>query len=94
MTLSSDHTMSAIVMTPDEVTWQGTISAVESVNSEGPFSIMPDHTRFITIISGQPVTFFLPDESTKVFTYQEAVLVVDDNSVTIYVHASEVPDNP
>lgn len=89
MSLSTASTMSAIVMTPESVQWQGAISAVESTNSEGPFSIMPDHTRFITIISNQPVTFFLPDDSTKVFHYPEAVLVVDDNSVTIYVHGSD-----
>lgn len=74
-------------MTPEAVEWQGAITELESRNSEGPFSIMPDHTRFITIISGEPVTFYIPDGSTKVFTYKEAVLVVDDNSVTIYVHA-------
>lgn len=79
--------MKAIVITPDEVQWQGVISAVESANSEGTFSIMPDHTRFITIISGQPVTFFLPDATEKTFLYPEAVLVVDDNTVTIYVHS-------
>jgi len=76
-------------MTPERVEWQGSIIAAESTNSEGSFSIMPDHTRFITIISGQPVTFFLPDETTKVFLYEEAVLVVDDNAITVYVHQVE-----
>lgn len=91
MTTSNEHTMKALVTSPDAVEWQGEIVAVESSNSEGPFSILPDHTRFITIISGQPVTFFLPDDSTKVFTYEKAVLVAEDNVVTIYVHVIDSP---
>lgn len=89
MSISDASIMQATVITPEAVEWQGDIVAVESQNSEGPFSIMPDHTRFITIISGMPITFFLSDEETKVFNYEEAVLVVDDNSVTVYVHNIE-----
>ena len=81
--------MTAIVMTPETVEWQGAISSLESVNSDGPFSIWPDHTRFVTIINDEPITVYFPDGSDKVFTYHEAVLVVDDNAVTIFIHMDE-----
>ena len=81
--------MTAIVMTPEAVEWQGAISSFASVNSEGPFSIWPDHTRFITLIKDQPLTFYLPDGSSKIFTYKEVVVVVDDNAVSVFVHMDE-----
>ncbi len=89
MSLSSEQTMTAIVMTPERVEWQGAIIAVESENSEGLFSIMPDHTRFITLLEDVPIHFLLPDESTKDFHFTTSVLVVDDNTVTVYVHMEE-----
>jgi len=89
MSLSSEQTMTAIVMTPEKVAWQGAITAVESENSEGPFSVMPDHTRFITLIENTPIHFLLPDQSTKDFYFATSVLVVDDNTVTVYVHMDD-----
>jgi F0F1-type ATP synthase epsilon subunit len=78
--------MQVIVISPDSVEWQGIAVEVESENSEGPFSILPDHTRYITIINNHPITFILPDSTTKVFHFKTSVLVVDDNTVTVYVH--------
>jgi F0F1-type ATP synthase epsilon subunit len=78
--------MQVVVISPDSVEWQGVATEVESENSEGPFSILPDHTRYITIINNHPITFILPDATTKVFHFKTSVLVVDDNTVTVYVH--------
>lgn len=85
----SNVTMKAIVISPEAIEWQGEITAVEATNSEGDFSVMPDHTRFITLIHDKPITFFLPDDRVKTFQYSAAVLVVDDNVVTIYIHATD-----
>jgi len=92
MSSAVEQTMSAIVITPEMVLWEGAVSAVAGTNSEGPFSILPDHTRFITIILNEPVIFHLPDKKIKEFTYNKAVLVVDNNVVTIYVHTTESID--
>lgn len=85
----STDTLTATVTTPEAVVWSGTVTAVESENSEGVFSILPDHARFITIIEDTPITFYLSDGATKTFTYPEAVLAAADNTVTIFANVGE-----
>lgn len=84
-------TFQAAIMTPESVVWEGHVTAVESTNSEGEFSILPDHARFITILNAAPIVFYMADGSTETFTYDTAVLSCADNQLTIFVHATVVP---
>ena len=84
--MATPGTIPVTVMTPSEVVWQGAVQEVASTNSEGPFSILPDHANFITILNNTPLQLYLSDDSQKTFRYAEAVLVVRDGVVSVYVH--------
>ena len=84
--MATPETLSVTIMTPSEVVWQGDVQEVAATNSEGPFSILPEHANFITVLNDTPLQLYLPDNSTKEFRYPEAVLVVQNGDVSVYVH--------
>ncbi len=79
-----EATFTLEVLSPHEVVWKGEVAALESTNVDGLFSILPDHARFMTIIENEPITIFLPDTTSKVFSFPLAVLFFADNSAKIY----------
>ncbi len=57
------------VMGPQAVLWSGAVAVLEGENGDGPFSIFPDHARFMTIINAKPLLATLPDGEVKEFTF-------------------------
>lgn len=78
-------TIHTTIMSPVAQVWETEALSISAENSEGAFDILPDHARFMSLISAAPVTIELPDASSKTFTFENAVLFYEDNKATIYV---------
>lgn len=77
-------TFTLTVMGPQAVLWSGPVSVLEGENSEGSFSIFPDHARFMTVVMAKPLLATLPDGSVKEFTFPLAVLFFADSDAKVY----------
>ena len=71
------------ISNPDKQIWQGQAKSVSSVNSNGPFDILPLHANFITIIENQPIKIQTP-EGQKEFQFPNAIIYTSKNTVQIY----------
>lgn len=72
------------IVSPDERIWEGGAVSLSSKNSTGPFDILPGHANFVTIIKNEPIIVRTLDEGRKEFTYKNAVIAINNNSVSIY----------
>lgn len=79
-----EETFSVRILSPHEVVWEGQVITLEATNVEGTFSIMPDHAQFMTVLSPQPLTLFLPSGEAIPFTFPNAVLVFADNAAKVF----------
>ena len=75
------------VFTPKGVVWEGEAEAVSSVNSQGPFDLLPQHAHFISLIEKKPITV-VQTTGEKTFDFEMAVVRLIDNVVTIYADIS------
>lgn len=76
--------LSVSINSPDAVIWKGPATSISSRNSVGIFDILPGHANFITMVQNEPIVVrFAGKEMT--FKYENAVLFVYEESVTIYV---------
>lgn len=77
------NTLTISIASPEQIIWEGKGIAVSSVNSVGPFDVLPHHANFITIIENKPVVI---DTGTKriQFTFPVCVLYARDNYVYAY----------
>ncbi|MBY0310080.1 F0F1 ATP synthase subunit epsilon [Patescibacteria group bacterium] len=73
-------------MSPREVLWRGEATSITAENSEGLFDILPDHARFLTVISGRKIVVVGSDGVDHSFTFASAVLSFADNEAKIYTH--------
>ena len=71
------------VLTPKGIVWEGSAQAVSSVNSQGPFDLLPEHAHFISLIDMRPIDV-VTDSGTQTFKFEKAVIRLIDNNVTIY----------
>jgi len=89
--------LSVRVLSPEGVIWEGRAQAVSSVNSQGPFDLLPDHAHFISLIDNHPIQVATENEGLRDFTYSTAVIRLLDDIVTIYVdvagHSEEKKKN-
>lgn len=79
-------TIEVQVLSPLEVIFKGQALSLTSKNADGDFDLLPDHTRFMTLIEKVPIEVTLMDSKVKSFTYQSAVLFFEDNVAKIFVH--------
>ena len=73
------------ISSPDAVIWEGDAISVSSINSQGPFDILPYHTNFITIVENQPIKIHTPVKWEE-FTYTNAIIYNRKNTVLIYTN--------
>ena len=71
------------VENPERVIWEGDADSVSSVNSIGPFDILPDHANMITLIEKQPITVVASSHE-QTFSFEKAVILVRQNLVSIF----------
>ena len=75
--------LSVKVQTPVSVIWEGAASAVSSVNSVGPFDVLPDHANMVTLVEGVPIRVLTGGQE-RAFSFARAVISVHENAVSIY----------
>ncbi|MBL8031961.1 MAG: hypothetical protein JNK33_06615, partial [Candidatus Doudnabacteria bacterium] len=70
------------------------VKALASANSVGPFSVLPGHTNFISMITA-PVTAYLMDGQTRTFEAGLGVLRCYHNRVEVFagLHVSKEAEN-
>lgn len=73
------------IMSPLERVFEEQVAALSAENSEGPFDILPDHARFMTLLSPKPITITGLDGSVKTFALKNALLFFEDDTAVIYV---------
>jgi F0F1-type ATP synthase epsilon subunit len=74
-----------IIQSPVAKVWEGEVVALSAENSEGVFDILPDHARFMSLLNATPLALEIPNIGIKSFTFEKALLYVDDNLATIYI---------
>ena len=51
----ADQILFVEIASPEKQIWEGNALSVSSVNSAGPFDILPMHANFITIVENQSI---------------------------------------
>lgn len=88
-------TINVIIMSPEEVVWEGSAKALSSDNREGAFDILPNHANFMTLIKNREVVVHLLDgKKTRSFTFEQAVLFFKENTAKIYIHTPSALEKP
>lgn len=84
MTIEDGGVLHVQVLTPKGVIWEGGARSVSSVNSQGPFDLLPEHAHFISLIERQPIIVTQGNGEDRTFLYETAVIRLFDGIVTIY----------
>jgi F0F1-type ATP synthase epsilon subunit len=71
------------ISTPTDVLWEGEAESVSSINSQGPFDILPKHANFVTLVQGEPISV-RSDQRERQYSFKNAVIHTDKDSVRIY----------
>lgn len=71
------------INSPEKFIWEGKAVSISSVNSSGPFDILPMHANFITILENQPIKINTGNKIEE-FTFTNAILYASKNKVLIY----------
>ncbi|HUD44566.1 MAG TPA: hypothetical protein VMR41_03430 [Patescibacteria group bacterium] len=79
--------LSVIIKNPDAILYEGSATAVTSINEKGVFDILPEHNNFISVIK-QHVIIHKPDKSVQEIPCREGVLRVENNVVKIFIDIS------
>ena len=88
-----NNKLSVVVKTREGVKYQGEAEAVSAHNEMGEFDILPEHSQFVTSITGK-VTIHLPLGKIEQIELTQAILHVKDDKVEILgqVLAAKISD--
>lgn len=78
-----DLPLSVEINSPEKIIWEGKAASISSINSSGPFDILPMHANFITIIENQTIKIDIGNKLEE-FTYSNAIVYASKNKVLIY----------
>lgn len=79
------------ILSPSQVIFEGDLKSVSSINSTGPFDILPEHANFITIVENQPIVLRDQAGRSQTFNFPLSVLYTTNNNVHIYTKIQEIP---
>lgn len=79
----ADNLLKVRLSSPEKVIWEGQAKSVSSVNSEGPFDILPFHANFITIVENKPIQIQTVDKLLE-YAFSHSLIYAKNNSVVIY----------
>lgn len=82
-------TLKVRIVSPKEDLFEGEVVSVSSVNSVGPFDVLYQHAKFITLVEKHPVVLRLPDGQKREFNFDLAIVHAHDNKVDIYINPLE-----
>lgn len=77
--------LSIRISSPENLVWEGKGEWVSSINSKGPFDILPMHANFITVVEKHPIKVKGENGKENEYSFDRAVLYTHDNQVSIYV---------
>ncbi|MFA7309826.1 MAG: hypothetical protein WC050_02875 [Candidatus Paceibacterota bacterium] len=69
---------------PKGLLWEGRAQSVSSLNSQGPFDLLPEHAHFISLIERQPIVIVKEGGEEETLIFQSAVIRLFDDVVNIY----------
>jgi F0F1-type ATP synthase epsilon subunit len=76
-------TLQVMVMTPQQVLFEGEAVSVSSINDTGPFDVLGDHANFITLIKDQLIIRMAKDEYRTIIS--DGLLRVFQGDVKIFL---------
>ena len=79
----TDKLLSVEIKSPEKEVWKGTAKSVSSINSAGPFDILPFHANFITIIENQAIKI-IGTSFKEEYKFENAIIYASNNNVFIY----------
>ena len=79
----ADQILFVEIASPEKQIWEGNALSVSSVNSAGPFDILPMHANFITIVENQSININTGAKTEK-FLFPNAIIYASRNKVIIY----------
>lgn len=85
-----DQFLNVRIVSPRESVFEGPALSVSSVNSVGPFDILPEHAKFVTLVENKPLVLRLPSKEKKEFSFTLAIIHVHENRVDVYIEPQEV----
>ncbi len=77
------------VVAADRRVWRGTARMVSAPAADGDIGILPGHTPVLAVLRGGDVRIQTADGSTRTVQVDEGFLSVDDDQVTVVVHAAK-----
>lgn len=77
-------TLHVRIVSPKGPIFQGEVLSVSSINSKGPFDILPLHANFVTLIENQPIKIRTPDKKSVAYTFPLAIVYARTDAVDIY----------
>ncbi len=81
----SDPQIHVRISKASQVVWEGDATGVSSVNSSGPFDILPLHANFLSLVQGHPIVVHIQGQKDKMYKFRQAVVHVQNNEARIYV---------
>ena len=78
------------IISPDQVLYEGEIKALASNNDSGPFSMLPGHANFITLIKDK-ITVYPLKGKPETFNINRGVLAYRQNKVEAFVGFKALP---
>jgi|GEM_PF-821622 F0F1-type ATP synthase epsilon subunit len=90
------------IFSPLEDFFAGDVTSLSSVNSKGPFDILPFHADFVTLINNeaslrgqngstvQKMVVILPTGEKKEFTFNQAVVRVREGKAEVFVDFEKI----
>lgn len=81
---SQQELLTVKIISPKIEYFNGSALSVSSVNSVGPFDILPEHGNFITLVKNIPIIIRQPNKQEQTFTFPLAVFYAKKNLVTIF----------
>lgn len=78
--------LSVRIDSPEKTIWEGKATSVSSVNSQGPFDILPQHASFITIVEKKPLTIVTDKGKNLKFNFDRCVIHTHAGNITVYTN--------
>jgi F0F1-type ATP synthase epsilon subunit len=73
------------ISNPEKQLWEGDAESVSSVNTTGPFDILPMHTNFISYLKDTVIKIKTPEKMEE-FKFTWSVIYTHNNIVNIYTN--------
>lgn len=79
----TEKKLQVFVKSTTDILWEGEADSVSSVNSQGPFDILPFHSNFISVVEQKQIIVRIGRDM-KEFNFPFSVLYAHSNTVEIY----------